>query len=75
MMAVDVNGEPGTPGSLGSPHVVFEQRYDSGNGVTAPDYDVSADGQRFLMVKNQSGTQLHMVLNWFEELKRLTATK
>jgi len=35
---------------------------------------VSADGQRFLMVKEteraQSTAQINVVLNWFEELKR-----
>ena len=38
-------------------------------------YDVSRDGQRFLMVKDLSGynrpEKLHLVLNWFDELTRL----
>jgi hypothetical protein len=43
------------------------------------DYDVSLDGQRFLMVKPseqaQAGpTQINVVLNWFEELKRRVPT-
>jgi hypothetical protein len=42
-------------------------------------YDVSADGQRFLMVKElpqaTSPTQINVVLNWFEELKRRVPTK
>ncbi len=35
-------------------------------------YDVAADGRRFLMIKGQQAVvqQLHVVLNWFEELKR-----
>ena len=38
-------------------------------------YDVSADGQRFLMLRpveqpSQSTTQINVVLNWFEELKQ-----
>ncbi|MHC4327374.1 MAG: protein kinase domain-containing protein [Planctomycetota bacterium] len=41
-------------------------------------YDVSGDGQRFLMVKEgeekRAATQLIVVLNWFEELKRLVPT-
>jgi hypothetical protein len=40
-------------------------------GVT---YDVTRDGQRFLMVKDveqASATQINVVVNWFEELKRL----
>jgi hypothetical protein len=40
--------------------------------MTLPNYDISGDGQRFLMVKDESGSgRLNMVLNWFEELKRL----
>ena len=41
------------------------------------DYDVSADGQRFLMIKAAGGAedadqpQLIVVQNWFEELRRL----
>jgi hypothetical protein len=33
---------------------------------------VSLDGQRFLMMKAEGrGPEIHAVLNWFEELKRL----
>ena len=44
-----------------------------------PNYDVSADGQRFLMVKpseqaQAAPTQISVVLNWFEELKRRVPT-
>lgn len=42
-----------------------------GTGVSA--YDVSPDGRRFLMVQPaeaaRPATQIHIVLNWFEELK------
>jgi hypothetical protein len=46
---------------------------------TFPNYDVSPDGQRFLMIKpNDAGdaapAQINVVLNWFEELKRLAPT-
>jgi Tol biopolymer transport system component len=42
----------------------------SGSGRT---YDVSPDGSRFLMIRddNQQTGSLVVVLNWFEELKRL----
>jgi hypothetical protein len=47
-------------------------RYEFGSGQTVPNYDVSSDGQRFLMVKTESGEpRLNLVLNWFDELKRL----
>jgi hypothetical protein len=39
-----------------------------------PNYSVSTDGQRFIMVKriDQGGTpaQINVFLNWFDELKR-----
>jgi Tol biopolymer transport system component len=34
-------------------------------------YDVHPDGQRFLMVEAIGGERINIVLNWFEELKRL----
>jgi hypothetical protein len=42
--------------------------------LTFPDYDVSPDDQRFLMLKAvgqaQASAQINVVLNWTEELKR-----
>lgn len=38
--------------------------------------DVGPDGQRFVMVKeDSSANRLNMLLNWFEELKRLAPTE
>ena len=65
--------------TFGKPEVVFERTYLTiarglSNGRT---YDVAPDGKRFLMIK-ESGpvgetvpTQLILVQNWTEELKRL----
>ena len=47
--------------------------YPSGAGWFSP-YDVSPDGQRFLMITEDTSTRsdsLILVQNWFEELKRL----
>ena len=76
MMAVDVTTQPGF--SASKPKMLFEGRYMSGGG-TFPDYDVSPDGQRFLMLKRvqqeqAESTQINVVLNWTEELKRLVPT-
>ena len=53
------------------PRVLFEGHYLNIEGV---EYDVSPDGQRFLLLKpieeSFSRTQLNVVTNWFEELKR-----
>ena len=40
-----------------------------------PEFDISADGKRFVMIKNlQDGVsktrELRVIMNWFEELKR-----
>ena len=72
--------EPGTSFSARTPVAVFEGPYfASNNGRT---YDVSPDGQRFLMIKDPTGigasaapSQFIVVSNWFEELNRLVPTK
>jgi len=71
MMAVDVMTQPSF--STGKPRVLFEGLY-LPSGVT-PSYDVSPDGQRFLMLKaaqqgQPAAVQINVVLNWFEELKQ-----
>ena len=47
--------------------------------LAAANYDITRDGQRFLMIQlgEQQGapTQINVVLNWFEELKRLVPTE
>ena len=76
MMAVDIATQPSF--TAGKPRLLFEGRYEP-TPATAPNYDVSPDGQRFLMLKpSEAGdaapTQINVVLNWFEELKRLVPT-
>jgi eukaryotic-like serine/threonine-protein kinase len=62
---------------LSQPRVLFERQYAFGPATTTPNYDVSPDGQRFVMVKDESGSGgLNVVLNWSEELKaRVPAAK
>ena len=73
MMVVDVTAGRDSSLLLSAPRVLFEQRYDFGTGQTTANYDVSQDGQRFLMVKDDSDSgRLNVVLDWFDELKRLT---
>jgi serine/threonine-protein kinase len=76
LMAVDIATQPGF--SAGKPRVLFEGRYEP-TPATFPNYDVSPDGQRFLMLKPSeqeaaAATQINVVLNWFEELKRRVPT-
>ena len=37
-------------------------------------YDVAPDDQRFVFIQQGGATQINVVLNWFEELKRLVAS-
>jgi hypothetical protein len=65
--------------TAGKPRMLFEGRYEPTPG-TLPNYDVSPDGLRFLMVKpseqtSTAPTQINVVLNWTEELKRLVPTR
>ncbi|MDA2928243.1 hypothetical protein MYX78_13620, partial [Acidobacteria bacterium AH-259-G07] len=76
MMAVRIETEPTF--SAGSPVLLFTGRYRYGQGRQ---YDIHPDGQRFLMIKEggqtegaSAPTQLIIVQNWFEELKRLVPT-
>ena len=75
LMAVRIQTEPRF--ATGKPEVIFEPRYyASASGRT---YDVSPDGERFLMIKQggsdeTSTTELILVLNWFEELKQRVPT-
>jgi eukaryotic-like serine/threonine-protein kinase len=74
MMVVDVSTSPELV--LSSPRLLFEQRYAFGGSLTTPNYDVSRDGQRFVMVKEESGSgRLSVVLNWSEELNAKVPTK
>ena len=72
MMAVDIANQPSF--SAGKPRVLFEGRY-APSPYLYTNYDVSPDGQRFLMLKpvdqvHVAPTQINVVLNWFEELKQ-----
>lgn len=70
MMAVEVSTTPEV--RLSSPRLLFERRYAFGAGVTIANFDVSRDGQRFIMVKDESTAgRLNIVLNWFSDLARL----
>ena len=65
----------GSTFSIGSPAKVFDTKYAEPN--PARHYDVSADGQRFLMIKdsaagdpNATPASMVVVEHWFEELKQ-----
>jgi serine/threonine-protein kinase len=82
MMAVSVSTDAAF--HAGRPQVLWEGEYmfspSSSCGIKGPSttsYDVSLDGERFLMIKDNDqniySTRIVVVLNWVEELKRLVA--
>jgi Tol biopolymer transport system component len=79
MMAVAVSGSAAAP--FATPTVLWEARYLAGvgsscgmSGPTSANYDVTADGQRFLMIEDKSEVLqcklLHVVTNWSREILR-----
>jgi serine/threonine protein kinase/Tol biopolymer transport system component len=70
MMEVPVQTEPTF--SVDSPSVVFTRAFKTGIYSTLS-YDITADGQRFLMIQRnleEIPNELNVVLNWSEELRR-----
>ncbi len=79
MMVLDIQTQPSF--IPGKPRLLFEGAYGS-NAVTggwSADYSIAPDGQQFLMLKPKEQrqnalTQINVVQNWFEELKRRVPT-
>ena len=67
--------------NAGAPTKLLEPRYYTGGGNPNRSYDVSPDGQRFLMIKAASADpttvppNIIVVQHFDEELKRLAPTK
>jgi hypothetical protein len=73
MMVVSVDTE--TTFRAGRPEVLFEKAYvRSEYNSPYQYYDISLDGQRFLMIKEAGEGQINVVQNWFSELNRLVPT-
>ncbi len=75
MMSVSIDYEPRF--SAGTPALVFDGTIT--DNCRGRSYDLSRDGQRFLFAKPAGSTEdspvdLVVVLNWFEELRRLAPT-
>jgi serine/threonine-protein kinase len=72
MMVVDVRTSPEF--NAGKPRVLCGWRPGNGSGIRA--YDIHPDGRRFLTFhfkeqpEAQGATEIHIVQNWFEELRR-----
>jgi Tol biopolymer transport system component len=83
MMAVPVSTAPTF--TAGRPQELWKGHYSQGMssscgppGTTSSNYDVTADGKRFLMIKDDDqdsaiSKQIIVVLNWADEVRRLSA--
>jgi Tol biopolymer transport system component len=80
MMVVSVTTQPKL--TLSKPRALWQGKYTEGTstmcgepGATSTNYDVTADGERFLMIQEKAddavARQVNVVLGWAEELKRL----
>jgi hypothetical protein len=67
-----VSFDPAT-GTSGAPQVLFSGPYPDNPGWTRPrSYDVTPDGERFLMTRlpgEPAQPRVVVVLNWFDELR------
>jgi hypothetical protein len=63
----------GRPFTAGSPRVMFSGPYLDSGEFAPSNYDVSPDGQRFLVVRvsdeERAPRRFHLVQNWLEEVK------
>jgi serine/threonine-protein kinase len=78
LMATSVSG--GDEFQPGKPEVLFEGSYAPSAGYGQPNYSITRDGKRFLMVQpaepeQRGAKEIRIVLNWGEELKRLVPSK
>ncbi|HEY7670690.1 MAG TPA: protein kinase [Gammaproteobacteria bacterium] len=77
---VAVNVELGETFRPGTQQTLFSGRYLAGQALRGV-YDVTEDGQRFLLIKRVEGERdsvertIVIVENWFEEVKRLVPTE
>jgi serine/threonine-protein kinase len=76
MMVVEIDTGPEL--RISDPRLLFEGPFQRSTDIGYA-YDVSPDGRRFLMMQvsedREAARELVVVLNWFEELKRLVPTE
>jgi eukaryotic-like serine/threonine-protein kinase len=61
---------PGPSLSLGSPQRLFERPFVLDPGGNLPNYDLSPDGRRFVMLQStEHPSELRVVLNWLTDVR------
>jgi serine/threonine-protein kinase len=71
MLVVEITPDPNF--SVGKPQPLFDVTKFSVGGNFGPGYDVTPDGQRFVILKKSEKPEVELVVvqNWFEELQQL----
>jgi hypothetical protein len=63
----------------GAAQVLLEGQYAAGTYGWYPNFDIAPDGKSFVMIKEDESwgraTEVRVILNWFDELKRLAPTE
>jgi len=76
LMVVEIKTQPAF--AAGKPRVLFEGGYE-GPISSRANFDISPDGHRFLMLQKtaqkESSTDIKIVPNWFQEVRRRTQSK
>lgn len=78
LWAVEVKTRPAF--AVGKPRLLFQGKQVGGvgGGLQAANYDVTPDGRRFVMVREEERqaepTQFNIVVNWLNEVRRLVPT-
>jgi serine/threonine-protein kinase len=74
MMAVRIETEPAF--RAGQPTILFEGSFHLPE-TSFPQFDIAPEDQSFVMIQARESwpTQIHVVLNWFEELKASVPTR
>lgn len=72
LFKVSILTEPAV--QVGSPELLFEGTFMASSGLWGRNYDISPQGDFFILIEEgetQPAVQINVVVNWFEELKRL----
>jgi serine/threonine-protein kinase len=73
LLAATFRSEPSI--QIGTPKILFQGPY-RGDDYSGRFYDLAADGETFVLMKQPTeGQSVNVVTNWFEELKRLVPTE
>jgi hypothetical protein len=76
LMVVDIKTQPSF--TAAKPRLLFQGDYE-GALASRPNFDISADGRRFLMLqaaaRREAQAEIKIVANWFEQVRSRARAK